>query len=1001
MKLLKTSLGFLLCLVLGIWQSEIEAARYWRPIFGKKYKVEGRNIRDDLSGTLIMDYCSVLTPHQLKLSNLFIIASKKFSNNGNKNYDTNYLKTIGMSMLDACYIVYNLRDGYFSGCSVALELTIKENEKIKDNSLEICKEVLKIAKEDPEVKDLVHEAHPNDVSNILEKVESAVKTGMDELGGEACAKLSKEEISIANALVVIMLEEGYKISRTRACTVVLSLKEGSLEDCAKSLRSALRGHIEYDKAEKFCQKIAEYGTKKHPFLSEILNKGQIFPIDGINTNFKKKVEVNEAILVALAIDNRCHLDELDVRQILFTNYPSTNVVVDRRQLFDRFLIYYNRNKSGKIGKRWFKDGVLNGAEEEESNISLGSKMELVNLTNQQALQTLYSTYRSLITSFKETQRFVQDIQFQRGNVPQSLKRRFYMQIQFVKYMEKHIGALKEYIESDNTDIYSASNLPYGISDLKSFSELAKKDWIHSLVEDKPYDEMDHFSLFCPLLHRSAFRLALLVVGISHSVLGKSKVKLPDACLAISQVKNGYDYKSSIKLALASVFVNNQKILDMDELELLYNLIVASVDETINEFLLGIPEEYFNFEDDNEITDEKLERWIARVEHRLTKIIIEPKAILNNMSLFDVDMIMQNISPLEAKLQLLIGVSIRRIHEALEDLTDIEHEMRIIKDKIEFARIQTDSSGEISNTKEYDYLKKKREDQLQKVIDLGVEHAGHCAKAIDVFDISDRPIVRKVHRVIAVNTEFKRLSVSYTKIQQEESIFKSNKILLRTSIINHRRDLARKILEELIIGEPYSPTDSRWYTDLDECFNNSVPDLKLSLKVDPNYPIERSSGFTAINTKKKPPKYHLVCDKNQLRRFKIFQPDLEEIFKIADIPLIDFEGNKPLVADILTLEGWAPLKTTIHEKEEPNIPCSIAKQLFRKLVSDISQRATGGTSYFNIPLLHLWCADHIRFRKGNQAIWRNLIPRIWSIFIEEPLDINNLRSNKWMIRNWFR
>ncbi|XP_665068.1 hypothetical protein [Cryptosporidium hominis TU502] len=88
-----------------------------------------------------------------------------------------------MSMLDACYIVYNLRDGYFSGCSVALELTIKENEKIKDNSLEICKEVLKIAKEDPEIKDLVHEAHPNDISNILEKIEFAVKMGMDEQPG--------------------------------------------------------------------------------------------------------------------------------------------------------------------------------------------------------------------------------------------------------------------------------------------------------------------------------------------------------------------------------------------------------------------------------------------------------------------------------------------------------------------------------------------------------------------------------------------------------------------------------------------------------------------------------------------------------------------------------------------------------------------------------------------------------------------------------------------------
>ncbi|KAJ1611109.1 hypothetical protein OJ253_967 [Cryptosporidium canis] len=987
MKLVKIALELVLCLVLIAWKpKEVDAARFWKPIFGSKYKVQGE-VEENASGTLILDYCSVLTPNQIKLSNLFIIVSKRFSFSG-------------ISLLDACYVVYVLRDGYFSGCDTALDLTIKE-ERIRANRAEICSEVLMTAKDDPDIKDLVREAHPDDVHNVIEKVESVIKMGTDNSGGESCAMLSNEELSIANALVVLLIDEGYRISRARACTVVLSLKEGSLEDCAKSLRSALRGHIEYVKAEQFCRQIAEFATKKTPLLSDVPKKGQIFPLDRVNPNLKQKVEVNEAILVALAIDNRCHLDELDIRQILFTDYPSTSIVVDRRQLFDRFLIFYNRNKLGKMGKRWFKDGVLNGVEEEESNTPLGPKMELVNLTNQQALQTLYSTYRSLIGSFKETQKFVQDIIYQRGNVPESLKRRFYLQIQFVKYMEKHIGALKEYIETDNVDILSASNLPYGVSDLKSFSELAKKDWKHSIVEDKPYDEMSHFSLFCPLLHRSAFRLALLVVGIAQSVLGKTKIKLPDVCLAIAQVKNGHSYKSSIKLALSAVFVNNQKILDLDELEILFNLLVTAVDETVSEFLLGIPEEFFDFEGESEITDEKLERWIAKVEHRLAKVIIEPKSILNNMSLFDVDMIMQNISPLEAKLQLLIGVSVRRIHEALADLTDIEHEMRRISNRIEFARIQTDSSNEIAHTQEYNLLEKKREVQLQKVIDLGVEHSGYCAKAIDVFDISDRPIVRKVHRVIAVSTELRRLRTSYSKAMQGEPIFKSNKVLLRTSIINHRISLAKRVLEELIIGEPYNPSDSRWYTSFDECFNNSIPDLKLPLKLDPSHPIEGSSGFTKITPKNKPPKYNLLCDKNQLRRFKKFQPDLEEILQFADIPIIDFEGKKPLLADILTLEGWAPLKTTIRERDEANIPCSIAKQLFRRVVSDISQRATGGTSFFNIPLVHLWCADHIRFRRGNQAIWRNLIPRIWAVFIDNPLDINGLRSNKWAIDTWFR
>ncbi|KAF7456906.1 transmembrane protein [Cryptosporidium felis] len=906
-----------------------------------------------------------------------------------------------MSMLDSCYVVYSLRDGYFSGCEKAMELTIKENVQVRKNRYEICKEVLEVAKKDADIKDLVREASPEEMNTIIEKVELGIRAGMDELGGEVCIQLTKEEISIANALVVILLEEGYKISRTRACSVLLSLKDGSLEDCAKSLRSSLRNMIDYKVAEKYCQELAEFASKKSPLFSGVPRKSQVFPADEINHNLKLKVEANQAVLVALAIDNRCHLDEIEVRKIIFVDYPANNIVIDRRRLFDKFLTYYHKHRITKLESRWFRDGALSEVEEQESSIFLETKMEPINLTNQQALQTLHSTYRSLVGSFKETQKLVEEVYYQRRGIPESLRRRFYIQIQLIKYMEKHIGALKEHIESDSTDIFSAENLPYGVSDLKRFSELSKNDWVHSLFEDKDYNEMDHFSLFCPLLQRSAFRLSLLIVGISHGILGKTKVKLPDVCLALTQIKHGKDFKSSIKQALASVFVKNQKIFSIAELETLYNLSVSAVDQAINEFLTGIPEEFINFEDDGEITDERLQRWIAQVEHRLTKVIIEPKAVLGNMSLFDVDMIMQNVSPLEAKLQLLISVVLRRIHEALIDLTNIEDEIGRVRRKMEFARIQTDYSGEISNSKEMEILKKQREIQVQKVIDLVVEHAGYSAKAIDVFDISDRPIVRKVHRIIGVSTEFRRLSISYSKAIQGEPIFKTNKMLLRTSIIKHRMNLAKKVLTELALGEHYNVDDTRWYTDLDKCLSNTIPDLNLPLKIDPRYAVEASSGFTKIEPKNKPPKYNLLCGKKQIRRFRILRSDIAEILKSVRVPIVDFEGKRPLLADILTIEGWAPLMTTIYEEEEPNIPCSIAKQLFRKIVSDISQRVTGGTSFFNIPLMHLWCADHIRFRRGNQAFWRNLIPRIWLIFIDEPLDIIKLKSRKWTLNSWFR
>ncbi|KAH7647725.1 hypothetical protein FG379_000867 [Cryptosporidium bovis] len=975
---------FLVVLSLG-GGNFVRGAKFWKPLLGLK-KLTNKPEPQNLSGTLIVDYCSVLTPQQMKLSNLFIIASKKHSNDG-------------ISLLDSCFIVYTLRDGYFSGCEKAIELTINDIN-LREARFEICRDVLETARSDPDLKDLVFEAAPDEVESVIARVESTLIKGFDELGNESCSMLTEEELSMANALTLILLEEGYKLSRIRACTVLLSLREGSLDDCAKTLRSALGNVIEYSKAEGFCRELGRFAPSKSHIFTKTQGKESVMQEEVINKNTKMKIETNEAVLAALAIDNRIHLDELDVKRILFVDYPSNRMLIDRRQLYDRFLMFYSGNKISSTTKRLFKEGTLTEEEEGEVRKTLLENMEVINLTNQQALQTLYSTYRNLITSFKETQIFVQDVYFQRKSVPESLKRRFYMQIQLIKYMEKHIGALSTHIEMDNTDILSARNLPYGISDIRQYSELGEKNWLHSLINDKPYNEMDHFSLFCPLLNKSAFRLALLVVGIAHGAFGKKKVKLSDACLAISQLKESGSYKDSIKLALGTVFVTNQKILTLEELDTMYFLLISAVDESVNEFLFGAPEEYFSLEKENDITDEKLKLWIGQAKHRLEKVINNPKAIIGNISLLDVDMIMQSITQAEARIQLQIVVAIRKIHDALLALTEIEEEIRVNQNKLDFARIQSEHSDEINMSKVGERLLKERESVLDRVMDLVVEHAEYCVKAIEIFDISDRPVVRKIHRIIAVNTELKRLNTNYVKTLENTPIYKSNKFLLRTSILKHRIEQARKVLTELTIGEFYNIFDTRFYTSIGECFNNLIPDIGLKLSIDPNYPLDTSHGFKAINSKK-PPVYNILCDKNQIKRFKIVQGDLIEILKHSDIPLVDFEGKRPIFADILTLEGWGPLKTTIEERDELNIPCSISKQLFRKLVSDLSQRVIGGTSFFNIPLVHLWCADHIRFRKYNQALWRNIVSRLWLVFQNEPFDIVKLKERRWTLLSWFR
>ncbi|KAH8741844.1 hypothetical protein FG386_002084 [Cryptosporidium ryanae] len=906
---------------------------------------------------------------------------------------------LGLSLLDSCFVVYTLRDGYFSGCEKALELTVSDI-KLREARFEICRDVLMTARSDLDLKDLVFEAAPEEVESIIAKVENTLRKGFDELGNESCSMLTEEELSMANALTLILMEEGYKLSRLRACTVLLSLREGSLDDCAKALRSALGNAIEYSKAEGFCKELERFAPSRSHIFTKTQDKESAMQDETMNKNAKMKIEANEAVLAALAIDNRIHLDELDVKRILFVDYPNNRMLIDRRQLYDRFLMFYTGNKISSSSKHWFKPGTLTEEEEKEVGKSLSENMEVINLTNQQALQTLYSTYRNLITSFKETQTFVQDVYYQRRSVPESLKRRFYMQIQLIKYMEKHIGALNLHIEMDNTDILSARNLPYGISDIRQYSELGEKNWLYSLINDKPYNEMDHFSLFCPLLNKSAFRLALLVVGIAHGAFRKKKVKLSDVCLAISQMKESGSYRESIKLALATVFVTNQKILTLEELDTMYFLLISAVDESVNEFLFGIPEEYFNFEKESDITDEKLKSWIGQAEHRLEKVINNPKAIVGNISLLDVDMIMQSITQSEARIQLLIAVTITRVHDALLALTEIEEEIRMNQNKLDLARIRSEHSDEINMSKVGEQLLKERESTLDRVIDLVVEHAEHCVKAIEIFDISDRPVVRKMHRIIAVNTELKRLNINYVKTLENTPVYKSNKFLLRTSIMRHRIEQAKKVLTELAIGEFYNIYDTRWYTNMNECFNDSIPELGLKLIIDPNYPLDTSNGFKSINSSK-PPVYNILCNKNQIKRFKIVQADLIEILKHSDIPIVDFEGKKPIFADILTLEGWGPLKTTIQERDETNIPCSISKQLFRKLVSDLSQRVVGGTSFFNIPIVHLWCADHIRFRRSNQALWRNLVSRLWLVFQDEPFSIVRLKERRWTLLSWFR
>ncbi|KAL7066838.1 hypothetical protein ACR3K2_27230 [Cryptosporidium serpentis] len=945
------------------------------------------------TGTFVVDYCTILTPQQAKLARLFIIVSKKLSNTG-------------MSLLDACHITYALRDGYFAACTKAVELTLVQHPKLSHRKEELCSKVHEIAQIDEDIKSLVVIASAEEASEMVKRVEATLmyNPNKDSLGGSMCSYLDKDGIKSANGLVLRALENGYDLRKSRACACFLALLKGSLEDCALTLRSALHNLIPYDMAETLCFDMGQFaGNSVIP--SEKLIKRAMLEEEqtGMSSVTRQRAAANEAIVTALAIHNRCYLDANDVRQILFTDFPASENVVDRRALFNRFKNIYIRRKNIAEGRvPVFAPGILTPSEIKESSKVLEEGLEPIDLNNNQALRILFITYRNLIESFKETQQLIQDLFFQRRNVADSLKKRFYYQIQLIKYLETHIGALSQYISENRSDISPESNLPTALSNLKLYASLnINKEWGDPLFDRQQYENMDHFALFCSLLHRSAFRLALLVVGIAHSVLHRTKVKLPDACLAISQMKEGRTFRFSIQLALTDVFIANQKIMKPEDLDPMYHLLVDAVDESVNNFLLGVPGDLLETGGKNDIDDENLNSWLAQTEHRIKKILDDPKQILGDISLFDVDMIMQSITQKEARIQLLVSVAVSRIHRVMMELTNEEINMRNILERLDTARRSGISSDEVEMNNLLNQAKHKRNILIHRIIDLTAYHASICVRAIDIFDIADRPIVRKVYRLVAVNAENKRLYSQYTKLIQNPPLYKSNKYLLRVSILKHRKDQAMNVLINLSLGPLYDPFDSRWYTDYNSCFSNDIPKLPINLIVDPTKYLERYSGFIPNTPDKCPPKYTMYCNDNQLRRFKQLQDDIAKLLKQLKVPNIQFESKKTFAADILNIEGWSPLGTTISEKESFHIPCTIAKQIFRKIVSDISQKVKGGSSFFTMPLMNFWCANYIRFRLGNQDLWRNLISRVWLIFLDEPLAPVELQKRKWRLLSWFR
>ncbi|OII73452.1 uncharacterized protein cubi_02664 [Cryptosporidium ubiquitum] len=203
---------------------------------------------------------------------------------------------------------------------------------------------------------------PNDVSNWI--------TG-------PCCWLEDKYKHLPSLIISISKRKGYKLHVLNACEAIFTLINDSGESCASILVSAvfLIFSLEnFSEASDICSEAAIRASL--PFYPEKHLKSTLFP-----TNKYELVTLYEAIVVALCLELGIVLDNEDIHQIIFSDYPTNNSLVPRSAL--NYLLYRALKLPNDFGK---VRGFWNWSTQMYTRIS--NKQAKVILTNRATQLTL-------------------------------------------------------------------------------------------------------------------------------------------------------------------------------------------------------------------------------------------------------------------------------------------------------------------------------------------------------------------------------------------------------------------------------------------------------------------------------------------------------------------------------------------------------------------------------------------------------------------------------------
>lgn len=175
---------------------------------------------------------------------------------------------------------------------------------------------------------------PNDVSNWI--------TG-------PCSWLNEKFKHIPSLIISITKRKGHKLHILNACEAIFTLVNDSGESCASVIISAvflvfsLRN---FSEASDICSETAIRANL--PFYPKKSLKSTIFP-----TNKYELVTLYEGLVVALCLELGILLDNEDIHQVIFSDYPVKSSLVPRSSI--NYLLYRALklpNDFGKSGDFW-------------------------------------------------------------------------------------------------------------------------------------------------------------------------------------------------------------------------------------------------------------------------------------------------------------------------------------------------------------------------------------------------------------------------------------------------------------------------------------------------------------------------------------------------------------------------------------------------------------------------------------------------------------------------